>query len=196
MPYVGAWERLSSAVKRLTTVTGLSTDQVQADICSAIADRAIKVRVKLKKHVNGVATASVVLDGEDVQIPPEIRPEHFSWEESRPLDPWAVPNKIRKPGLWWMEWIKVSVSDVVRVLCEAASGKSAPDTARRSIKRTQPAREPANWVLMRLYPNGNVPPQGVLPNWQLCRRVNAMLTKQQMPIVSDDTILRAAGRRK
>jgi tartrate dehydratase alpha subunit/fumarate hydratase class I-like protein len=96
-----------------------------------------------------------------------------------------------------MEWLEVSVSDVIRELCQAASGKSAPGTAKRSTKsKSRPERERAKWALKQLYPNDNVPQQLVLPNWQLCHRVNETLKQHQMPTVSKDTILRAAGRRK
>jgi hypothetical protein len=75
-------------------------------------------------------------------------------------------------------------------------------------KSTQPARSPqrprekrrpslqrAQVAIKAAYPNG-VPDQATEPNKILCQRVSEKLTELNRPKVSDDTILRAAGRRK
>ena len=61
--------------------------------------------------------------------------------------------------------------------------------------RSRPAFERAQQVIRELYPNG-VPSQAAEPNASLCRRVAAKLKENKLLKVSDDTILRAAGRRK
>jgi hypothetical protein len=61
--------------------------------------------------------------------------------------------------------------------------------------RLQPARERARGAIRELYLNG-VPDQTAEPNAILCQKVGGWLKKNQMPKVSDPTILRAAGRRK
>jgi hypothetical protein len=59
--------------------------------------------------------------------------------------------------------------------------------------RTKPSFERAKRTLDELFPDG-IPDQVDLPNRILCRRVGLALEKGRG--VSDDTILRAAGRRK
>jgi hypothetical protein len=101
---------------------------------------------------------------------------------------------------WHLEWIEVFRDDVSRVLCAtkneheeaAASGQT---TAERSRGKSQPALERARGAIRELYPMG-VPGQAVEPNTNLCRRVGEKLKEANLPGVSDDTILRAAGRRK
>ena len=62
-------------------------------------------------------------------------------------------------------------------------------------KRRKPNLERARAAINALYPN-SVPDQATLPNATLCRQVGEKLKHLQQPWVSDDTILRAAGRRK
>jgi hypothetical protein len=64
-----------------------------------------------------------------------------------------------------------------------------PERARR-----RPALERTQRVINELYPDG-VPDQPTEPNSNLCRRVSNKLKEARLPAVSDDTILRAAGRR-
>ena len=61
--------------------------------------------------------------------------------------------------------------------------------------RRQPALERARAAVHELFPDG-VPDQTALPNQILCRRVDAHLKEASLFPVSEDTILRAAGRRK
>ena len=62
-------------------------------------------------------------------------------------------------------------------------------------RKSQPALERARGIIKELYPGG-VPNQVTEPNVNLCRRVSAKLKESHLPSVSDDTILRAACRRK
>jgi hypothetical protein len=61
--------------------------------------------------------------------------------------------------------------------------------------KSRPALERARGAIKELYPNG-IPGQAAEPNTNLCRRVGEKLKQAGLPDVSDDTILRAAGRRK
>jgi hypothetical protein len=65
-----------------------------------------------------------------------------------------------------------------------------PERARR-----RPALERAQRVINELYPDDDVPDQAAVPNSKLCYRVRQKLKEAHLPDVSDDTILRAAGRR-
>jgi hypothetical protein len=61
--------------------------------------------------------------------------------------------------------------------------------------RRLPSRERALNALNELYPDG-IPDQAAKPNALLCRGVGEKLRAANLPGVSDDTILRAAGRRR
>jgi len=67
--------------------------------------------------------------------------------------------------------------------------------APRSHRKSKPALERACGAIKELYPKG-VPDQTVEPNPILFRRVGERLKQAGLLGVSDDTILRAAGRRK
>jgi hypothetical protein len=62
-------------------------------------------------------------------------------------------------------------------------------------KKSRPGRERARRAIDELY-HGDVPDQATEPNWRLCKRVGKRLEELGLPNVSNDTILRAAGRRK
>jgi hypothetical protein len=61
--------------------------------------------------------------------------------------------------------------------------------------KSRPAFDRAQRVIGEVYPGG-IPDQATLPNASLCQRVGAKLKEAKLPDVSNDTILRAAGRRK
>jgi Queuosine biosynthesis protein QueC len=77
----------------------------------------------------------------------------------------------------------------------ASAGHGAPEPQQRRRGRSRPAFERTQGVIKELYSDG-VPDQASEPNTILCRRVSAKLKESKLPNVSDDTILRAAGRRK
>jgi hypothetical protein len=68
-------------------------------------------------------------------------------------------------------------------------------SAPRRRAKNRPTLERARGAIEELYPDG-VPSQSAEPNVNLCRRVGEKLKKSGLPNVSNDTILRAAGRRK
>jgi len=199
--YISPWERLSAATERVMGATGRSRDEVRTDICRAIGDGAIKIQGKLGRHTTRPYIFNTVLVGEDFHIPSEIKPEDLDWERSRPVTAWYVRReRSRVPGYWELEWIELFRSDVTNALCavrkrtdttqNASSGTSASATS-----RSRPTLERARRAIQELYPQG-VPGQAAEPNAILCRRVGEKLKKEKLPDVSNDTILRAAGRRK
>jgi len=111
--------------------TGRSKEEAQADICRAIADRAIKIRAQLGRRTITRNTAlDTVLDGNDFQIPTAIDPADLDWEMSRPLKPWLVRRGAFEPsGFWELAWIKLSRSDVTNVLCAATGPQHTPETS-------------------------------------------------------------------
>jgi 7-cyano-7-deazaguanine synthase in queuosine biosynthesis len=84
------------------------------------------------------------------------------------------------------------------VEAESASGNEdrgadVPEHPKR--RHGRPVFKRAQGIIKELYPDG-LPDQAIEPNANLCRRVGAKLKEAKLPDVSDDTILRAAGRRK
>jgi hypothetical protein len=196
MAYESIWWTLSQALERVMAATGRSEDEVKADICRAIADRVINFLGKLGKHVTKNMTSDEVLAGDGFEIPHEIKPEGLDWEHSRPLKAWAVRRERYKiPGLWDLEWIKVSGPDVTEHLCRPGKQEAAPQLIYSDASRRKPSRERVEQAIKEIYPQG-VPTQANEPNTMLCKRVSAWLKERRLPSVSDDTILRAAGRRK
>jgi hypothetical protein len=202
MRYVSEWERLSEALTRVVAATQLSSDEARIDICQAIAEGAVEIRGKLRKHMSRpVRPPKTVVRGNNFRIPAELSPEDFDWERSRPVKLWAVQREISPlPGLWEVEWIELFKANVTRIWCPAGERS---DTAQKASKkpgaksRTQPASERVLRVLRQLFPpKGDLPEQAILPNKTLCRQVSEKLREQALPGVSNDTILRAAGRRK
>jgi hypothetical protein len=69
------------------------------------------------------------------------------------------------------------------------------ETAPSTRSRSRPALERALGAIRKLYPTG-VPAEAAVPHKHLCQRVAKKLKQEDLPSVSNDTILRAAGRRK
>jgi hypothetical protein len=198
MAYVAQWERLSDAATRVATAAGVSKDAAKSDICQVIADGTVNIRCKLKKHTTRPMTSTEVLQGKDFDIPTKIGLQDLDWERSRPLKPWTVRRgNYSLPGSWELEWIELFRPDVTNVLYPAASRGETVQRASSPKEQTKsrPARGGAERAIQELYPEG-VPDQTALPNATLYRRVGEKLKALGLPIVSDDTILRAAQRRR
>ena len=218
--YVRNWERLSETLKRVMG-TGVPEHQARADICNAIADRRIRIRIYwvsprklIRRQVRYVKPD---------EIPEHLRPADFDWTQSRVRDfrPWI---KVHNPsgtvlGHWGLiedarhtsdsslpraltyippivlDWHRVELfwPDVTEVLLTIRTDKSA-GTRPPVKRRSKPQFERAKRALSELYPHG-VPDQATLRNMELLKRVGAKL-KEKLASVSDDTILRVAGRRK
>jgi hypothetical protein len=91
-------------------------------------------------------------------------------------------------------------ADLVEPLIEdgSPSARASNGIRRAALRRrakSSPALERAYGAIKELYPKG-VPEQVLEPNANLCRRVGQKLSQAGLPGLSDDTILRAAGRRK
>jgi hypothetical protein len=96
-----------------------------------------------------------------------------------------------------LEWIKLFRDDVTRVLCGPRQQRGAAQPAPRETlrkSRSRPVLDRARLAIRELYPN-RVPTEVAEPNTLLCRHVANKLKELGLPNVSDDTILRAAGRR-
>ena len=198
--YTQTWERLSDAVKRVMVATGLPKADVQEDICRAIEDGEIRFQARLARYITGFRTSTLILKSPAVHVPVGLAPTDFDWESSRPREAWIVSPGIHRirQGHWYLAWIELRVDDVIRVLCRGrAPTEQAPPASRKSAKpkRSRPARERAERVINELFPRG-VPDSAELPNTALFAKVGKKLKELRFYDVSNETILRAAGRRR
>jgi hypothetical protein len=203
MAYVPKWERLSDALQRVMTTAGLSKEDAKTDICQAISEEAIEIRVKLGKHTTKPLTSKkTVLEGKDLEIPTNIKAEDLDWEGSRPVKAWFVlRGSHRLHGHWKLEWIELSRTGVTNFLCATNQERGEParqaPSAKRAKRRSRPKLEGAKRAIDELYPHPEGPPDpSHLSNASLCKRVGQKLKEWKLDDVSDETILRAAGRRR
>jgi hypothetical protein len=94
--YTPEWEAIGNALKRLAA-SAVSESEAKRDLCSAISDGAIAIRVRLAADRYRCLPASVI-PGSDLPLPLDLSPEHLDWQRSRPLQPWAMAQ--RQPGEW------------------------------------------------------------------------------------------------
>jgi len=192
------WEQLSDALNRVMAAGGQPKGEVQRDICRAISEGAVRILGKLGIQILRRSTAwDTALESDAFQIPTTIEPDDFDWENSRPLKPWLVKRgAFAVPGHWELESIKLDRADVTNALCVAENSAAPTQLAKKvAAHRSQPTRKRAEDIIKELYPEG-VPDPTMLPNALLCRHVGEKLKSAALPGVSDDTILRAAGRRR
>jgi hypothetical protein len=122
------------------------------------------------------------------------------FENSRPLGPWCVKReRIRHlAGYWEIEWIEVFSDHVTELLIPARTPlgpTGSQEGLLRRRRRSQTGQEAARRAIAALYGH-RVPDQATEPNATLCRRVGQKMRALGLPQVSDDTILRAANRRR
>jgi hypothetical protein len=135
--YVPDWEPLANALKRVMD-GGPAEQQARVDICNAVADRKIGVRVLLAASARDGAGQR--FSGGNLRVPERLVPDDFDWDQSRPLKPWPTgptdPEQI--VALWsWMprpiELLELSTGDVIDVLCNLR-----PPAAPASIEYREP----------------------------------------------------------
>jgi hypothetical protein len=193
-PYEPDWERLPEAVKRVVA-TSVTEDQAKQAICTAIADRKIKVRFSIASEVGGASfgdhVVGTVRGGGDVEIPPQLAPNDFNWEQSRPLKPW---RNIRDgfsalAARWHLEWIEVFTADVSEILCGA---ENVTTVRLKKPRRGRPAEYNWDGVKTRLsdYVSQHGPMQTLDELMQKCADfANDLHPKKSTP--SDKTIREA-----
>ena len=92
--YVPAWDRLADAVK-FVVAAGDMEAEARRGLCQAISDGTLAIRVHPGRNATTPMNArGRVLDGKDVEIPTRLCPDDFDWNNSRPLQPWAILKQI------------------------------------------------------------------------------------------------------
>src|SRR5262245_20359772 len=121
------WEPLADALKRIMA-TGVTENEAKADLCHALADRKIDVRVRIAKG-DSARGGQVFSDG-NVGVPEHLNPADFDWEQSRPTARWPIgPRDSERDDPFWMrgwkDWpldlIELFRTEVTAVLCHGAA---------------------------------------------------------------------------
>jgi hypothetical protein len=134
LPYTPDWEPLAQALKRVVA-SGVPQSRAETEICQAIADRKIGIRALIQRAAPDVG--GKILLGGNVGVPPRLKPADFDWDKSRPFEPWNTGPDEGNPGerylaSWpWkprpIEWIELSTSDVMEILCLPEPRRAAID---------------------------------------------------------------------
>jgi hypothetical protein len=216
MRYLPDWLPLAEA-RRLVESCGLSKDEAELDICRAMADQKILVRVR---RIQGSGPYF------RLRVPNRLSPQDFDWERSVTITPWPEDMHVALARLRYAPparqvtlSIELSTQHVVRVLCggrypsqsanddsNRAPSESAPreedlatsvetppsevsSAPRRATLKSSRKRKRAALALDRIADKDH------MTNVELCKEVQKILGLAARDI-SNETILRAAGRRK
>jgi hypothetical protein len=217
MRYLQDWLPLAEA-RRLFESCDLSKDEAELDICRAIADRKICIRNEILQ-IYGEPRLPL-----ELLVPRRLSPQDFDWEKSVTVTPWQEhisdldrrlrPGRLPRRVTFSVE---VSMHGIVRVCgrypsesankdSEDVPSKRAADeenlaiavetlppemssAPRRATLRSSSKRKRAARALDRIADKDH------MTNVELCNEVQKILGLAARDI-SNETILRAAGRRK
>jgi hypothetical protein len=225
MGYLSDWLALAEA-RGLVESCGHSRDEAELDICRAIADRKIRHRCHaigvepaggLPNHLYRWRIPSRL-------NPQDFNWEESLTVTPWPVDTqymFKIHPRSTRPNQRIYLSLELYTRDLVRVLCGGGSSRrssddlthvpvetrqeitpSATDTSRLDPVAVHPStrskssakRQRASRALKEAFPDG-VPDKDHMTDVEVCRRVQEVLGKAAENL-SDDTILRAAGRRK
>jgi hypothetical protein len=218
--YTPDWVPLADALKRVMA-TGVSEAEAKADLCNALADKKIDVRVRISKS-DRARGGEVYSDG-NVGVPSHLAPTDFDWKLSSPFAPWSIGPRLGEHYFWSGGWekrpidlIELLTANVIDELVAGAGAKQVQmadqttmvaqpnaDTENQGAQprkgsRTKREADRAAKALKVLYPNGAIPGQDSVSNKVLLNEVNDLLKKMMPPLepVKMDSMQRAAKRRK
>jgi hypothetical protein len=124
--YTPDWEPLADALKRVTAA-GASEDEGKIDLCRAIADKKIAIRVRIAASDTKGGSS---FTGRNISVPSHLSPADFDWTHSQPVRPWPIGPAPGQHYSWIEDWkkrpldlIELSTSDVIGVLCGGEEGR-------------------------------------------------------------------------
>jgi hypothetical protein len=128
--YTQDWEPLADALKRVVaTNAGASKDEAKVDLCRALADRKIRIRVRVVARTG----LGAVFSNGNVEVPPHLTAADLDWTASRPFEPWPIGPKLGEHYSWIGGWenkridlIEVSTADLIEVLCHGCAPEARP----------------------------------------------------------------------
>ena len=134
MAYTPDWESLADALTRVMA-NGISEHEAKTDLCRAVADRKINVRVRIAATDHGMR-GGVFSDG-NVRVPAHLGPGDLDWVQSRPFAQWPIGPRPGEHYTWisgcWenrpLDLIELSTADVIDVLCSDEEGEISSPTA-------------------------------------------------------------------
>ena len=136
MVYTPDFEPIADALGRVMA-TSVSEDEAKTDLCRAVADRKIKVQVRIAQ--NDDRFGGEVFPDRNVKVPVHLSPNDLDWSCSCPLKPWAIgpvgPQHYTWIGGWKdrpIDLIELSTIDVSRILC----GGLDNDTDKKGARQT------------------------------------------------------------
>jgi hypothetical protein len=99
------------ATRRCVMAPGASEDEYKLDLCRAVADGKIRVRVRIAGGGDRVFSSG------NVGVPRHLGPSDFDWAQSRPVARWYIGPKPGQHYYWnggqeTLDLIELSTSDV------------------------------------------------------------------------------------
>jgi hypothetical protein len=203
LTYLPTWEPIKEALQRIV-VAGLSKKQAQRDLCRAIGDGKIAIRLDLAADPSR-GLPRKALSFPTLEIPPLLSPEDIDWPRSRPSQRsqlWTGPSQ--RPGeptlLYFhknhdlmgrtVDLIEVRVADVTKVFGNTESQPEAKTATGSLNLRPKNGAKVAAVVqaLNELWP-GRIPDE--LSAKDRDRRITERLRTKGLSIPSPRTIQRA-----
>ena len=153
MAYISDWLPLPEALQRVMAM-GAGEGEAKTDLCRAVADRKIDVRVRI------AGTGKVFSDG-NVGVPPHLSAGDLDWVKSRPLAQWSIGPRLGEHYAWLEGWknhpldlIELSTADVIEVLGGGEDEKKTiPAVGHRRRGRVSLSQRLAE-EMKALYPQG------------------------------------------
>jgi hypothetical protein len=151
----------------------------------------------IKTGPQGSASPTAVLQVDEV-LKADRRSHQMAYQRS------VVEEWLRQRGFAGLQFSRAAFDTAFaaefaeNVLPHPAKPRKSTAKETVPVKRptsSRPGRERALKALKEIYPN-HIPDQASEPNAILCKKVGEWLKTAGLPDVSNDTILRAAGRRK
>jgi hypothetical protein len=130
--YIPDFEPLADALKRVMA-TGASEEEAKTDLCRAVADGKIRVRVRIAtSHYK----RGSVFSGGNVFVPAHLAPRDFDWARSRPIAQWRIGPRLGEHYFWDpenlpLDFIELWTADVAQVLCNRDGDELPPATSGR-----------------------------------------------------------------
>ena len=130
MAYIPDWEPLGDALKRVMA-TGITDYEAQTDLCRAVADRKIDVRVRVAESDQLMPSQVFSTDVGTVDVPLHLNPGDFDWVRSRPLQQWSIgPLWVGGWGKCPIDLLELSTAAVIEILC-GGKNEEVPSAAIR-----------------------------------------------------------------
>lgn len=118
------------------------------------------------------------------------------------IDRVAAPFDRLPSDIWplldvndWQNGVAIAPDATAYWSIHGSRAHEQPSTVAKSARSRRPMRERAEMAIAAIFPEG-LPHPAIEPNASLCRKVAYWLKRNHSLDVKDDTILRAAGRRK